>query len=54
MKRFEIEYRRTSFVVVHVEAETKEKAEDMAWDQLEKDHYTDNAEWEVETITQAE
>lgn len=42
MKTFEIEFRRESYVVLTVEADTEEQAEEMAWKQLEQDGYGDD------------
>ena len=54
MKRtFEVELRRTSFVVISVEAETLDEAEELAWKELDKNgHLYDPAyaNWEVESI----
>jgi hypothetical protein len=55
MKTFEVELRRTSFVLYTVEAETIEEAEDKAWNMLQSDdeHNHDWASWEVESIEEA-
>ena len=49
MKTFEVELRRTSFIVVTVEAETVEEAEALAFDEVNArpDSY---ANWDVESI----
>lgn len=51
MKTYEIELRRTSYVIVTVEADTREKAEDIAWLELEKHEHKDGyADWQLESI----
>ena len=51
MKTFEVELRRTSFITMTVEAENEDKAEELAWAELESGR-TDiwDAQWEVESI----
>lgn len=51
-KTYEIELRRTSFVVLTVEAENPEQAEDKAWDALSTkvNFADDDASWDVESI----
>lgn len=51
MKQFAVELKRTSYVTIYVEADTKEQAEDMAWDELLNGRGDiSDAEWSVETI----
>lgn len=52
MKKFEVELKRTSYIVYTVEANTKEEAEDKAWELLRTDaDYDDSlASWDVEFI----
>lgn len=50
MKTYEVEYRRTSFITVTVEAETQEEADEKAWKQIEEDHYINDALWEIESV----
>ena len=50
MKQFEIEFQRISYVSVWVEAESKEQAETVAWENLNEDHYTKDAAWEINEI----
>ena len=48
MKQFAVELKRTSYVTVYVDAETREQAEDAAWKEIEHgatDVY--DAEWNV-------
>lgn len=48
MKTFEVELRRTSFVVITVEAETAEEAEVLAFNEAVDNHAY--AAWDVESI----
>lgn len=51
MKTYEVELRRTSYVIVTVQAENKDQAEDIAWKELERrDHEDGYADWELESI----
>jgi hypothetical protein len=54
MKTFQVEYRRTSFVFVTVQAETAEEADEKAWKQLEEDHYINDAMWEIDSIEEVQ
>lgn len=54
MKKFEVEFRRTSYIVITVQAESKDEAEDEAWKELEflatqPTHVYDSS-WDVESI----
>ena len=51
MRVYEVEMRRTSYIIVTVEAEDADDAETKAWEEIEKgrsDIY--DAQWEVENI----
>jgi hypothetical protein len=53
MKHFAIELKRTSYVTVYVEAETKEQAETLAWQEIESGEsygISDDADWECSDI----
>ena len=52
MKIFEVELKRTSFVMVRVEAENAEQAEKLAWEELASDgSYGEGyASWDIESI----
>lgn len=51
MKTFEVELRRTSYITVTIEAETKEQAEELAWQELDKHEHKDGyADWALESI----
>lgn len=51
MKTYEVELKRTSYITVTVEAENREKAEDLAWLELEKHEHKDGyADWQLESI----
>ena len=50
-KTYEVELRRTSYIVVTVEAENAEEAAGEAWDKLNYDPVNDDdASWDVESI----
>lgn len=48
-KSYEVELRRTSFIVVTVEAENEEQAEELAWQEYLDDSKHD-ASWDIESI----
>lgn len=53
MKQFAVELKRTAYVTIYVDADTKEQAEALAWSELETDGSYgtgDCAEWECEEI----
>ena len=51
MKTYEIELKRTSYITVTLEANTREQAEDLAWLELEKHEHKDGyADWQLESI----
>ena len=51
MKTFAVELRRTSYVTVYVDAETKEQAEDKVWNESEYGAYDDgDASWECSDV----
>ena len=50
MKTFEIELKRTSYITLTVEAESEDKAEDLAWKQVDQDYYRDDGTWDLESI----
>ncbi len=54
MKTFEVEYRRTSYITITVEADSKEEAEDIAWDEVNIRADIRDAEWEVESIEEVQ
>ena len=47
MKTYEIELRRTSFVTLTIEAEDQDTAEALAWEQIQRDYYRDDGDWEI-------
>jgi hypothetical protein len=47
MKTYSVEFRRTSFVTLTVEAENQKAAEDAAWKELEDEFNCKDAEWEL-------
>lgn len=53
MKQFAVELKRTSYVTIYVDAETKDQAEELAWDELSEDgsYVTGkDANWDLESI----
>jgi hypothetical protein len=51
MKTFEVELRRTSFIIVTVEADNESDAEDLAWAQVEADNVNiSDSHWDVESV----
>jgi len=51
MKTFEVELRRTSYIVLTVEAEDADQAEDMAWQVIEHGDYKhEDAAWDIESV----
>jgi hypothetical protein len=51
MKTYEVELKRTSYVVYEIEAPDKDSAENEAWRLLERDGNDKGyADWEVESI----
>ena len=53
MKRFEVEFVRTSYITVVVEADSPDDAQEKAWHELEdtyEHHDLDDADWGVESI----
>ena len=54
MKTYEVELRRTSFIVVTVEAETLEEAEALAFQEAAVKGDSASANWDVESIEEKE
>jgi hypothetical protein len=54
MKTFEVELRRTSFIVLTIEAETQEEAEALAFQEAAVKGDSAYANWEVESIEEKE
>lgn len=51
MRTYEVELRRTSYITITVEADSKDEAEEKAWQEIEHDRADINdANWEVESI----
>ena len=48
MKTYEVEMRRTSYILITVEAESEEHAEKLAWTKLSSLALA--ADWEVESV----
>lgn len=49
-KTFEVELRRTSYIVIAVQAENAEEAAGKAWDEINNRPDSDDAAWDVESI----
>jgi|APGre2960657404_1045060.scaffolds.fasta_scaffold04513_9 hypothetical protein len=49
--KYEVEMKRTSYVCISVDADSKEEAEQLAWYELESNesYGFGNADWEVES-----
>ena len=55
MKTFEVELRRTSYITLTVEADSKEEAEAKAWVEIEHDRADINdAQWDIESIEEVQ
>jgi hypothetical protein len=55
MRVYEVEYRRTSYITMTVEANSKEEADQKAWREIEHDRADINdACWELELIQEVE
>ena len=53
MKKFEVEFRRQSYIIVTVEAKSKDEAIDKAWEELDNNYEhgdIEDASWDVESI----
>lgn len=51
MKHFAVELKRTSYITVYVDAETKDQAEDAAWVELSSSDYdNEHVDWECNDI----
>jgi len=54
-KTYEIELRRTSHIVLTIEAEDADQAEEKAWKELESGDYRhEDAAWDIEFIEEVE
>ena len=49
-KTYEVELRRVSYIRITVEAESKDEAEDLAWDECNDRADTSDATWDVASI----
>jgi hypothetical protein len=52
MKTYEVELKRTAYVIIRVEAENEDDAEGKAWDELRSDgsYGLNYGEWDLESI----
>ena len=55
MKTFEVELKRTSYITLFIEAESKDEAEDEAWRYIEGNTpNSSGASWGIESIEEME
>jgi len=54
MKTYEVELKRTSYIVVTVEANSFAEAEDLAWREVEHMDAKSDGAWEIESIEEKE
>lgn len=53
MKTYSVEFKRTSFVTITIEAESSDHAEELAWKELVESYdISGEADWQTESITQ--
>jgi hypothetical protein len=54
MKQFAVELKRTAYVTIYVDAETKEQAKDAAWAELQagESYYGEDADWECADVSE--
>ena len=53
MKQFAVELKRTSYVTIYVDAETKDQAETLAWAEIDSGEsygISDDADWQCNDI----
>jgi endo-1,4-beta-D-glucanase Y len=54
MKIFQIEFKRTNYITIEVEAESQEEAKALAWEDIKEDYYMEDGGWEIESIEEDE
>lgn len=54
MKTFEVELKRTSYITLFIEAESKDEAEYKAWQEVMNNPNSSDASWGVESIEEME
>lgn len=55
MNFYSVELKRVSYVTLQIDAETPEKAEELAWDEILKSgesYWGDDADWTTESISE--
>jgi hypothetical protein len=52
MKTYEIELKRVSFVTLTIEAEDQDAAEALAWEQIQRDYYRDDGDWDIAEVSE--
>lgn len=53
MKSYAVEFKRTSYVTLHIEAESPDHAEELAWQELQSGEsygISDDADWQTISI----
>ena len=50
MKKFEVEFKKTSWMIVTVEAENEEDAENKGFEQLEAEGVLKDACWDIDGV----
>jgi hypothetical protein len=50
MKKFEVEFKKISWMTIEVEAENKDDAENKAYEYLERERILNDAIWEIESM----
>jgi hypothetical protein len=54
MKKYYVEFHRTSYLEIEVDAEDRGQAESLAWEELDKDPDQRGKDWEVHFIHKEE
>ena len=49
-KLWYVELKRTSYITLSIQADSKEEAERKAWEEINNRPHSDDASWEVESI----
>lgn len=51
MKTYEVELKRTTYIIVTVQADTEDEAEERAWHDLsENKNWAEDSDWQVESV----
>ena len=55
MKSYAVEFKRTSYVTLYIEAESQDHAEELAWQELQSGEsygISDDADWQTTSINE--